>query len=378
MNSNVFPPDNDARLKFSLQTFDLQLFAGEKTEPATEKRRQEAVDRGNVPKSQDLSSVVVLLTGFLMLRYYGAELYGMCGDYMRYTFSHAIFSSLTLPDTLVLANQFILILVKILAPFLVGIVLSAVISNVLQTGFLFRFEPLMPDLDRLNPISGIQNIFSWKLVAEVVKSIFKIMIVAYIPYATIRDQFPLLMRFVQLDPVPAVIILLKLIFVMAVKIILVLLALALADWAFQRWRHEENIKMSKDEIKEEYKQREGDPRVKQKIREKQRQASSRRMMEEVPKATVVVTNPTHIACALKYDPEHDHAPTVVAMGAGLIARRIKEIALEHKVPIIENKPLARQMYKMLEIGDEIPSDLYAAVVEILAQVYRMKNRAASA
>lgn len=358
--------------------FDLQLFAGEKTEPATEKRRQDAIDRGNVPKSQDLSSVIVLLAGFIMLRYFGADLFGRCGEYMQYTFSHAIFSELTLKDTLVLFNQFLLVLLQVMAPFLFAILISAVVSNILQTGLLFRFEPLMPDIDRLNPISGIQNIFSWKLVAELVKSILKILIVAYIPYTTIRDQFPYLMRMVQLEPVPAIILILKLIFTMAVKIILVLLVLAIADWSFQKWRHEENIKMSKDEIKEEYKQREGDPRVKQKIREKQRQASSRRMMEEVPKATVVVTNPTHIACALKYVPGEDGAPKVIAMGAGLIARKIKEIAQQNDIPIIENKPLARQMYNMLEIGDEIPSDLYAAVVEILAQVYRMKNRAAGA
>ncbi len=363
-------------IDFADRPFDLQLFAGEKTEPATEKRRQDAIDRGNVPKSQDLSSVIVLLTGFLMLRYLGPGLFGRCGEYMQYAFSHAIFTNLTLNETLVLFNQFILLLLQILAPFLFGIFLSAVISNLLQTGFLFRFEPLMPDIDKLNPISGLQNIFSWKLVAELVKSILKILIVAYIPYATIRDQFPFLMRMVQIEPVPATILVLKLIFSMAIKIIMVLLVLALADWAFQKWRHEENLKMSKDEIKEEYKQREGDPRVKAKIRERQRQASRARMMEEVPKATVVVTNPTHIACALKYVAGEDNAPKLVAMGAGLIARKIKEIAQEHDIPIIENKPLARQMYKMLEIGDEIPQDLYAAVVEILAQVYRMKNRAA--
>ncbi|MDD2999102.1 MAG: flagellar biosynthesis protein FlhB [Candidatus Riflebacteria bacterium] len=375
-HSSVFSDVNAA--KISELKFDLQLFAGEKTEPATEKRRQEAANRGNVAKSQDLTSVVVLLTGFTMLRFYGPELYGMCGDYMRYTLSHAISSDLTLPDTLILLNQFILLLLKMMAPFLFAILVSATASNILQTGFLFRFEPLIPDLDRLNPVSGIQNIFSWKLVAELIKSILKILIVSYVPYSTMREQLPMVLRFVQLDPVPAVIILLKLIFSMSVKIILILLALSLADWAFQKWRHEENIKMSKDEIKEEYKQREGDPRVKQKIREKQRQASSRRMMDEVPKATVVVTNPTHIACALKYDPDNDNAPTLVAMGAGLIAQKIKEIAKENNVPIIENKPLARQLYKMLQVGDEIPSDLYAAVVEILAQVYRMKNRAASA
>ncbi|MBU1105464.1 MAG: flagellar biosynthesis protein FlhB [Candidatus Riflebacteria bacterium] len=367
-----------APLSLVERNFDLQLFAGEKTEPATEKRRQEAAERGNIAKSQDLSSVVTLLVGFLMLRYYGPQIFGMCGEYMRYTFSHAIFTTMNLPDTLILFNQFIYTLLRILSPFMAAIVLGSIASNIIQTGFMFRFDPLMPDLDRLNPISGIQNIFSWKMVAELIKSILKIAVVAYIPYSTMREQIPMLIRFIQLEPMPAFIILLKTIFVMAIKIILILLVLAMADWAFQKWRHEENIRMSKDEIKDEYKQREGDPKVKQKIREKQRQASSRRMMEEVPKATVVVTNPTHIACALRYDPDNDNAPLLVAMGTGLIARKIKEIAKENNVPIIENKPLARQLHKMLEVGDEIPSDLYAAVVEILAQVYRMKNRAASA
>jgi len=365
-------------LSFSGRPFDLQMFAGEKTEPATEKRRQDAIDRGNVPKSQDLSSVLVLLVGFLMLRYYGDELFGRCGEYMRYTFSHAIFSGLTLPDTLLLLNQFLLVLLQTMAPFMFAIMISAIVSNLVQTGFLFRLGPLMPDIDRMNPISGIQNIFSWKLVAELVKSILKILIVAYIPYTTIRDQFPFLMRMIQVEPVPAIIIILKLIFAMAIKIILILMALAFADWAFQKWRHEENIRMSKEEVKEEYKQREGDPKVKQKIRERQRQAASRRMMDEVPKATVVVTNPTHIACALKYVQGEDDAPKVVAMGAGQIARRIKEIAVEHKIPVIENKPLARQMYKMLEIGDAIPPELYQAVVEVLMQVHRLKNQSAGA
>jgi len=365
-------------LSFADRIFDLQMFAGEKTEPATEKRRQDAIDRGNVPKSQDLSSVLVLLVGFLMLRYYGGELFGRCGEYMRYTFSQAIFSGLTLPDTLLLFNQLLLVLLQTMAPFMFAIMISAIVSNLVQTGFLFRLGPLTPDIDRMNPISGIQNIFSWKLVAELVKSILKILIVSYIPYTTIRDQFPFLMRMIQVEPVPAIIIILKLIFAMAIKIILILMALAFADWAFQRWRHEENIRMSKEEVKEEYKQREGDPKVKQKIRERQRQAASRRMMDEVPKATVVVTNPTHIACALKYVPGEDDAPTVVAMGAGQIARRIKEIAAEHKIPVIENKPLARQMYKMLEIGDAIPSELYQAVVEVLMQVHRMKNQSAGA
>ena len=278
-------------LKISELDFDLQMFAGEKTEPATEKKREEARQQGNVAKSQDLSSVAILLAAFLMLRFYGPQLYGMCGEYMRYITAHAILTELTYNNALVLFNQFILMLVKTLTPFLLVVGLASVASNMVQIGFLFRFDPLTPNIDRLNPISGLQNVFSWKLVAELVKSILKIAIVAYIPYATIRDQIPMIIRFVQLQPAPAYILLLKIVFSMAMKIIFVLLALALADWAFQKWRHEENLKMSKEDIKEEYKQREGDPKIKQKIREKQRQASSKRMMEEVPSATVVVTNP---------------------------------------------------------------------------------------
>ncbi|GAB4267873.1 MAG: flagellar biosynthesis protein FlhB [Candidatus Rifleibacteriota bacterium] len=363
-------------IDFNCLGFDLQLFAGEKTEPATEKKRREAAQQGNVAKSQDLGSVIILLAGFLMLRFYGPQLYGLCGDYMRYTMANAIHTQLSLPDTLMLFNQMIYMLLKILAPFLVAIGLSAIAGNMIQTGFLFRFDPMIPNIDRLNPVSGLQNAFSWKLVAELIKSILKILIVAYVPYTTLKEQVPTIVRFVQLEPTPAIIILLKIIFYMAIKIILILLALAIADWFFQKWRHEENLKMSKEEVKEEYKQREGDPRIKQKIREKQRQAATRRQMSEVPKATVVVTNPTHIACALKYEPSSNSAPVVVAMGAGLIARRIKEIASENGVPIIENKPLARALYKMVEVGEEIPSDLYRAVVKILAQVYRMKGQTA--
>lgn len=368
--------DLNSSLNFSDTSFDLQLFAGEKTEPATEKKRQEATQQGNVAKSQDLASVIILLAGFLMLRFYGSELYGICGEYMRYILSNAIHTQLNLGETIMLFNQLIYLLIRILLPFFVAIMLSAVAANMIQTGFLFRLDPMIPNIDRLNPISGLQNVFSWKLVAELVKSVLKILIVSYIPYATIREEMPTIIRFIQLEPLPAMIILLRIIFYMGIKIIMVLLALALADWAFQKWRHEENLKMSKEEIKEEYKQREGDPRVKQKIREKQRQAANRKMMDEVPKATVVVTNPTHIACALKYEPQQQGAPVVVAMGAGMIARRIKEIATENNVPIFENKPLARALYKMVEVGDEIPSDLYGAVVEILTQVYRMKNQAA--
>jgi flagellar biosynthetic protein FlhB len=350
--------------------FDLQFFAGEKTEAATEKKREDARRSGNVLKSTDLNSVAILLSGFLMLRYYGPQMYKACGDYMRYSFQQLLLSELTFIRTLTIFNQFVLVMIKILSPFLFWIAFVSVAANLAQLGFLFRFEPLTPNIDRLNPVSGLQNVFSWKLVGELGKSVFKIAVVAYIPYSTIRDNIPTLIRFIQLSPLQSYGILLNIVFYMAIKTLLVLLVLAVGDWFFQKWRYEEDLKMSKEDIKEEYKQREGDPKIKQKIKERQRQAASKRMMEEIPNATVVVTNPTHIACAIKYTfGVEDEIPTIVAMGSGQIARRIKEIAAENNIPIRENKPLAQALLKNANIGDEIPEDLWQAVATILAEFF---------
>ncbi len=365
-------------LKVSEIPFNLQMFAGEKTEEATDKRKRDAVKEGNIAKSQDLGSVAILLAGFFMLNVYGKTMFTQCADYMKHSYINSIHTEFAFEECIILFHQFVAITMIVILPFMLAIMLAAVVVNLIQTGgFLFRFDPMMPNLDRLNPISGFQNMFSWKMVAELVKSIFKILIVAYIPYATVTDNFGQFIRYIALDPLPSFGMCLELCYSMAMKILIILLVLAIGDYIFQKWRHAENLKMSKEDIKEEFKQQEGDPHVKQKIKERQRQASTRRQMEEVPKATVVVTNPTHIAVALKYEPGQKGAPVVVAMGAGLIAQKIKEIARENGVPIVENKPLARQMYKSLEVGDEIPAELYQAVVEILAQVFRDRKRKAA-
>lgn len=357
--------------------FDLQLFAGEKTEEATEKRKRDAIKEGNVAKSQDASSVAILLVGFIMLRLYGETMFSRCGDFMRFMLSQALLSPFEFNDAIIILQQFMVVTSIIILPFMLAVVLGGILANIIQVGFLFRFDPMTPNLDRMNPVSNIKNMFSWKLVAELVKSILKILIVAYIPYATIRDSLKGFIGFIKLDPVPSFGATLDLCYTMGIKIILIFLVLAIADWFFQKWRHDEGLKMSKEDIKEEHKQQEGDPHVKQKIRERQRQASQRRQMEEVPKATVVITNPTHIAVAIKYIPGETNAPIIVAMGADLIAKRIKEIANEHSVPIVENKPLARAMYAQAEVGDEVPQDLWTAVAEILGQIFRNKQRRAA-
>ena len=369
--------NNSNYLTISDIPFDLQMFAGEKTEEATEKRKRDAVQEGNVAKSQDLGSVVILLAGFLMLRAYGANMYSRCSDFMRYCFGQILQSNLTLNEALILLNQFIMVTLIITIPFMLAIMLAAIFSNVIQIGFLFRFDPMTPNFDRMNPVSNIQNMFSWKMVAELVKSFLKIFIVAYVPYSTIKEEFPKFIGFIKSNPVYSFGTLLDICYAMAIKIILIFLVLAIADWFFQKWRYDESLKMSKEDIKEEHKQQEGDPHVKQKIRELQRRASARRQMEEVPKATVVVTNPTHIAVALKYIPGETPAPLIVAMGTGLIAQKIKEIAKENNVPIVENKPLAREMFKKANVGDEIPQDLWTAVAEILGQIFRERQRKAA-
>ncbi|NLV94635.1 MAG: EscU/YscU/HrcU family type III secretion system export apparatus switch protein, partial [Candidatus Riflebacteria bacterium] len=185
---------------------------------------------------------------------------------------------------------------------------------------------------------------------------------------TLIDKLPLFIRFLKLNPLTSFSLLGEIIYDMGMKIIMVLLALAFADYYFQKWKHAEDMKMSKDEIKDEYKQQEGDPKVKQKIKEIQRQAAAKKQLSEVPKATVVITNPTHIAVALKYEMGQSSAPMIVAMGTGLIAQKIKEIAAEHDVPIVENKPLARELFKKAEVGDEIPQELWQTVIEILIKI----------
>lgn len=356
--------------------FDLQLFAGEKTEPATEKRREEARESGNIVKSQDAEAVVVMFVAFITLWYFGPQMMAIMMEYLRFTLSQNLAIELSPLNLMHLIDQFMTVSFKILAPFLLAVLFAAIGGNLYQTGFHLSFDPLLPDINRMNPISGLENMLSWKSLGELFKAFMKIGLVAYIPYATIRDQMPMLVRFVQIEPLPAMILLLKIIFWMVMKILTLLGILAIGDYYFQLWRYEENLKMSKEEIKEEYKQREGDPKVKAKIRERQRRLANKRMMEEVPKATVVVTNPTHIAVAIRYEESSKEAPKVVALGTGLIAQKIKEVAREHDVPIIENKPLAQALHKMVDVGDEIPQDLWQTVAEIFVQVYKLKKQAA--
>lgn len=355
---------------------DLQLFADtEKTERATPRRRQEARKKGQVAKSMELGVAVSLLGVFLLLNAMGPPTGGALTQLMQQALSawtrephlnEGFLQEIALTSGLVF--------VRIALPVLGLALLLGVLSQIAQVGFMLVGVGLKPDLGRINPLQGLKRIFSRRALLELVKACFKILIIGYILYSTLRGQVAEFVSMIELNPVQAMEITWDRICGVGIRVGICLVVLAVADYFYQRFEYERSLRMSKEELKQELKETEGDPLIRSRIRQKQRQMAMNRMMELVPTADVVVTNPTHIAVALKYDPAAMSAPVVVAMGAGFIAEKIKEIAEKASVPVIENKPLARALFETAVIGQPIPVDLYKAVAEVLAVVYRLKNR----
>lgn len=351
---------------------NLQLFAGEKTEKATPRRREEARKKGQVVKSGELTTVLVLTLTLFALKSWIPVIFEDFQAFFEHVLLYAA-SDLTLKKSIELLKEIILVLVKMVGPLLLTALLAGCLANVMQIGFLFTTETLKFDANRINPINGLKRIFSKRSIIELLKSIIKTLLVGYFAFGFLYSQLPGLSILMD-TPLDTALVYLGGIFSTAIwRIIIVLFLLAIADYAYQIYEHEQNLKMSKQEIKEEYKRIEGDPLLKSKIRERQRQLASRRMMQDVPKATVIITNPTHVAVAVRYE-EEKGAPEVVAKGQDILAQKIKEIALANQVIVMENKPLAWLLYKKVEIGSAIPADLYQAVAEVIAHVYRLKKR----
>jgi flagellar biosynthetic protein FlhB len=262
---------------------------------------------------------------------------------------------------------------KVVIPILGCAFIVGLLSSYIQVGFLFTTKSISFKLDRLNPINGFKKIFSKKSLVEFIKSLAKILVVGYVTFSYVLSQSKNVANILDMEISSIIGFLGKATINVALRAAIVLIILAVLDYFYQKWEFENELKMSKQEIKEEYKQTEGDPQIKSKIKEKQRQMAMRRMMQDVPKADVIITNPTHFAVAVRYDQEQDNAPIVLAKGQDLIALNIRELAGKHEVPIIENKPLARALYNTVEIGEYIPPDLYQAVAEVLAYVYKLKN-----
>ncbi len=367
-HSKPLPLDDDLK-NF---VFDLQRFDGEKTEEPTPKKREDARKKGTVAKSQELNTAFVLLIGFLIVRILWEYIYGNIAEYTIYLYSHLSQSTSTEGISELFIGIMIL-LAKTVLPIMFAILIVGFAINVFQVGLMLSAERLEPKLDNLNPINGFGRIFSKRSLVELIKSIFKIVVIGFFLYLYLKDQIPLLPQFIFFDLAHSLATAADIIFTMAFQVVAVIMVMAAADYAYQCWQTTQDLKMSKQEVKDEYKQMEGDPQIKGKIKQKQRQMAMQRMMQEVPKADVIVTNPTHLAVALSYK-KGMIAPTVVAKGQDLVAERIKQIAREHRILIVENKPVARALYEAVEVGDMVPAELYQAVAEILAYVYRIKHR----
>lgn len=354
---------------------NLQLF-GEKTEPATHKRRHEMRQKGQIPRSKELVTALVLLISFFSMKvlskYIFADLIAAMRSFL--SFPKDIDSKFNNENIMQIFIQCAYILAKVLAPILLIIALVVIVVNYAQVGVVFTAKPLMPSLNKLNPVEGFKRLFSKNSFVEMLKSILKIGVIGFIVYDYIKDNYKIIPELLNMNIESSFVFIGNTIINVGIRAAVVLLILSVFDLGFQIWDYEKNIRMSKQEIKDEYKMVEGNPQIKSKIREKQRQLALRRMMAEVPHADVIITNPTHYAIAVKYDIAASDAPLVIAKGKDLIAQKIKEVAKQNKVPVVENKPLAQILYKSVDIGGKIPAELYKAVAEVLAYVYSLRGK----
>lgn len=353
---------------------DLQMFAGEKTEKATPKKRQDERKKGQVAKSQELAGAVVLLASFLCLMVFGGYIKERLVALFTDVFYHRLTTNVTSENVMTMFGEYAVQILLLLAPIFLVVIVMGVVSNYIQVGFLLTGEPLKLKFNKLNPIQGFKKIFSMRSLVEFLKSVLKIVIIGYLVYSTLWGERSQISKLSQIPVEEVFHYTAKLTMNLGLKIGIALFVLSVFDYIYQRYEYEKGMRMSKQDIKDEYKKMEGDPLIKGKIRERQRRMALQRMMQEVPKADVIITNPTHFAVALKYDGSQMEAPQVVAKGQDFVALRIKEIAKEHGVVTIENKPLARALFQRAEIGDTIPGDLFQAVAEVLAYVYKLQGK----
>lgn len=339
----------------------------ERTEQATPRKRQKAREKGQVPRSKELISMAA--TGGVIIAFY------LTGDYFIKNLSGLMKRLLSLEygiDPFTTMRQSSTEMLLILSPFFALSISLVLISGFSQGGFVMK--PLSLELERINPLSGLKRLFSFSGMTEALKSIFKFLIGGILFYLVIKRSVLLLPSTMAMGLQESWRVSEDLIVRAVLSGFLVFFTIAVIDYVLERWRFERSLRMTRQEIKEEHKETEGDPLIRSRIRSIQREMARRRMMQEVPKATVVITNPTHIAVALLYKRVEMDAPKVIAKGAGLIAEKIKEIAIKHNIPVVEDKPLARSLYK-LSIGSFIPEELYKATAKVLAHIYRIRGAA---
>ena len=370
---------NTIQLRDRRFAYNLQFFGegGDKTEKATPKKLDDARKEGRVARSSDLINGFMLLLMFFVLKLFGGIMAGLFLDSFVKYYNKASDISMEVFDVrqaVNLSNEIVLDIVIASLPVLIGSFVVALVGNIVQVGWKVTGKPLKPKLDRLNPIGGLKRMFSQEKVVELIKSILKVLAIALVAYNEVKDRWKFILNLYDFEFMQAVLNIFDIVLDVGIKISVIFVIIGLADFGYQKWKHLHDLRMSKQEVKDEMKQSEGDPQIKGQIRQKMREGARRRMMQDLPKADVVITNPTHFAVAVKYDKETAEAPYVLAKGADYVAANIKEIAKQNNIEIVENKPLARMLYYNVEIGDQIPPELYQMVAEVLAYVYSVKNK----
>lgn len=360
---------------------NLQFFAGgdDKTEPATPKKLEDARKEGQVSKSREIGMGFSLLGLFVTLKIY----IGTLGEqfikafetlYKRIPEFIGVEGTYDSVAFYTLLTDNIVDMILMMAPFLAVGFLIAFLADLVQVKWKVTMKPLMPKFNKMDPIKGMKKIISPQSVFELLKAVLKIVFISYLAITTVKDKLLLIYSLYDISLPAALTAIGDVVIDLGIKISAWYMVIAAIDFVYQKMKFKKDMKMSKQEVKDEYKNAEGDPKIKSQQKQRMRQASQRRMMQSVPTADVVITNPTHFAVALKYDADSGRAPIVVAKGEDFLAKRIKEIAKENKVEIVENKPLARMLYHNVELGEEIPPELYQAVAEVLAFVYGLKNK----
>ena len=363
-------------LHYNLQWFAADGEGGEKTEPATDKKLRDARDEGKVAKSKELTAAFDLIVLFLVLKVFmsfvGEKLLGFFSyiynrmpDFLHET--QKDMSSVTVRNFM---NDIILQFLLTCLPFFIFGVVVTILVSIVQVGWKVTTKPMAPKLDKFNPINGFKRIFSKDAIFELIKSVLKIGVILYMAYSSIKSHQNDIFILYELPLKRAVALVGDIIINTGLKISIVYLIVGIVDYIYNKHKFNEDMKMTKQEVKDEFKNTEGDPAIKGQQRKRMQEASQRRMMQDVPKADVVITNPTHFAVAIKYDADTNQAPVVTAKGQDYVAMKIKEIARDNNIRIVENKPLARMPFHNVELGAEIPPELYQSVAEILAMIYK--------
>lgn len=372
---NLIPDIIEEMLKVLPAAPMVLIFAKEeKTEEATPKKKSEARKKGQVARSKDVGLAITMVTCTLVILLLSSMIVGNLKDTMIYFLQSGMLQDI---NEMSIKSIVITILLKAglcILPVVIPIMIAGIVASLMQTGFLLTGEPLKPKFSKLNPISGFKNMFSKKSFVDLLKNLAVVTVIGFIGFLYVRENYDKILQIsnTYLPSLGGQVH--DLVVGIFFQVSLVLVIIAAADYFVQFRFHQKDLRMTKQEIKEEYKQMEGDPQIKSKIKQKQREMATRRMMASVADATVVITNPTHLSIALKYEEGNNEAPKVVAKGADLVALKIKEVAKENDVPIMENKPLARMIYEQVDIDREVPQEMYQAVAEILAMVYKLKNK----